>query len=169
MNKQLLASSPNGFQRLFLKFAASRAGAWILAPIAGPIDRAMFRWSGGRTALGLWLTGLPVVNVNTIGAKSGLRRSVPLLGIPDGDKVILIASSWGRSSAPDWSYNLRANPEASLTAKGQTAEYVAREVFGEEKETCWRKAMALYAGFDGYKERAGREIPVFVLEPRPVE
>jgi hypothetical protein len=41
----------------------------------------------------------------------------------------------------------------------------AREVFGEEKNKWWKRADAAYSEFPGYRARAGREIPVFVIEP----
>ncbi|MCW5864005.1 MAG: nitroreductase family deazaflavin-dependent oxidoreductase, partial [Anaerolineae bacterium] len=46
--------------------------------------------------------------------------------------------------------------------------YVAREVVGEERAACWAKAVAVYPGYEAYARRAGREIPVVVVEkPRP--
>ena len=43
----------------------------------------------------------------------------------------------------------------------------AREVFGEEKAEWWKLADAAYSEFPNYRARAGREIPVFVIEPVP--
>jgi hypothetical protein len=45
-------------------------------------------------------------------------------------------------------------------------QYKAREVFDEEREAYWMKAVSYYAGYEKYKERAShRHIPVMLLEP----
>jgi deazaflavin-dependent oxidoreductase (nitroreductase family) len=108
-----------------------------------------------------------VVTLSTIGAKSGQLRTVPLIGISDGDKVVLIASNWGRKRHPAWYHNLRANPEATLSIQGRTGTYIAHETTGGEREEYWRRAVDLYAGYAAYQRRAGgRRIPVMVLTPK---
>ncbi len=102
------------------------------------------------------LAGLPVVMVTTIGAKSGQPRSLPLVAIPDGENVILIASNFGQKHHPAWYYNLRAHPEVQLTYEGQTVAYTARETTGEERERCWQRAVDLYSGYPLYERRAAR-------------
>jgi hypothetical protein len=44
-------------------------------------------------------------------------------------------------------------------------EMLAREVFGEEKDEWWKRADAAYSKIPAYRARAGREIPMLVLEP----
>jgi deazaflavin-dependent oxidoreductase (nitroreductase family) len=113
------------------------------------------------------LAGLPVVTVITIGAKSGQLRSLPLIAIPDGENVILIASNYGQKHHPAWYYNLHAHPEAQLTYEGRTVTYTAHETTGTERERCWRRAVDLYSGYASYQERTGqRQIGVFVLIPQ---
>jgi deazaflavin-dependent oxidoreductase (nitroreductase family) len=89
------------------------------------------------------------------------------VGIPDGERLILIASNWGQAKHPAWYYNVKANPQVTITRDGVTRPYVAREVMGEERERCWAKAVALYPGYRGYAARAGRGIPVIVLKESP--
>jgi len=114
------------------------------------------------------LAGLPVVTLTTTGARSGLPRSLPLVGIEDGDRVVLIASNYGRSRHPAWYYNLRAHPEVRLSIRERTGVYLAREATAAEHEAYWRAAVALYRGFEAYQKRAGRaarRIPIMVLTP----
>ena len=130
------------------------------------------RLSGGKSTAMTMLSGLPVVTLTAVGAKSGEVRSVPLIAMPDGDNLFFIASNWGRSFHPGWYYNLSANPEATISIKGQTAKYIAHEAAGEERERCWRTAVDNYAGYAAYERRAGdRTIPIMVLTPvrEPVE
>lgn len=132
------------------------------------MDRVALTLSRGRTTAAGPLTGLPVVTLNTIGAKSGLPRSVPLIGIPDGEQIVLIGSNFGQSHHAAWYYNLKAHPQVTLTIDNQTRPYLAREAEGEEREQYYRQAIALYPGYADYRQRAGaRQIPVMVLTPQP--
>ena len=93
-------------------------------------------------------------------------RTVPLVALQDGDKVILIASNFGRVHSPAWYYNLRAHPTASLEFNGCSNVYLAHEATGREREFYWQKGEELYPGFTGYAKRAGvRRIPIMVLTP----
>ena len=95
--------------------------------------------------------GLPVITLNTIGAKSGQLRSTPLIGIPDGDRYVLIASNFGQAHHPAWYYNLKKHPQATVTLRGHTADYVAGEASGEEYDRLWQSAVALYGGYAAYR------------------
>lgn len=152
--------------RLTRKTISTRPIAWLLSHTAHLFDRFLMSLTGGRYSLAALITGLPVINLTTTGAKSGRPRTVPLLGIPDGPNLILIASNWGRGRHPGWYYNLRANPEVQVEADGRTAAYMACEVDGPERERCWQTAVQCYPGYEAYKKWAGgREIPVIVLTP----
>lgn len=158
------ADSPNAAQGVVRRIIATRPAAWALARTIHHLDGAVMRLSGGRTTAAALFSGLPVVTVTTIGAKSGRPRSVPLVAVPDGDRLILIASNWGQAKHPAWYYNVKAHPDVTVTAGGETRRYVAREVMGEERAACWARAVAVYPGYEGYAARAGREIPVVVVE-----
>jgi len=131
------------------------------------LDRTALRLSGGRFTVTSAFVRAPIVLLTTTGAKSGLPRTVPLLAFPDGDKVVVIASSFGNTKHPAWYLNLRANPRATLAFHGEPDRpYVAREASGAEREMYWQRAAHAYPGYNAYKERTeGREIPVMVLEP----
>ena len=120
--------------------AASRLGAWIFARTLHPLDRLLLRLSRGRVSIPGVLTGLPVVMLTTIGAKSGKLRTVPVVGLSDGDKVVVIASNFGQARHPAWYYNLRAHPEATLELPGRTGRYLAREATPAEWQIYWRRA-----------------------------
>lgn len=149
------------------RIASSRLGARFFSRSLHHLDRVFIRLSGGRSSLTALLTGLPVLTVTTIGARSGEPRSVMLVGVPDRERVILIASNWGRPHHPAWCHNLRANPETTLTYRGVSERYLARQVYGVERDACWNRAVHLYAGYEDYMRRVGgREIPVFLLTPK---
>jgi len=151
-----------GVQRV----AASNFGSWLLRDRLGQIDKPLLRLTNNRLSLTSLLAGLPVIVLETIGAKTGLSRQTPLAAIPDGEKIILIASNFGNHRHPAWYYNLKANPAVKVIQGNMSAGYLACQAFGEEREQYWKKAVEMYGGYQAYEQKAGdREIPVIVLEP----
>jgi len=161
----LVFHPPNAAQRTLKRIAALAPVAWLLARTLRHLDAATLKLSGGRTTATSLLTGLPVIYLTTTGAKSGQPRTTPLICGVDGDRLILFATNFGGQKNPAWSYNLRANPVATVTYRGRTAAYRSREATPAERDRYWPLADAIYAGYAAYRERAAhREIPVFVLE-----
>ena len=40
--------------------------------------------------------------LTTTGAKTGQQRVWPVLGVPDGDNLVVMASNWGQRQHPAW-------------------------------------------------------------------
>ena len=158
----------NRVQRALRRCGATRPGSWMFARILHHIDRPVHRLTHGRTTFTSMITGLPVVLLTTTGARTGLTRSMPLLGLPTAEGVAVIASNYGQARNPGWCYNLRRNPQATLTLAGQTTAVHAVEVDGQQREQIWTAGLRVYPGWTAYQRRtAGRRIPVFVLTPQP--
>jgi deazaflavin-dependent oxidoreductase (nitroreductase family) len=152
------------WERSPARLAALRLGSWLFVRVFSRIDRFLLRLSGGRLS---FAAGQPILLLTTRGAKTGHRRSTPLLYVADGADIVLIASSGGSPRHPAWSYNLRAHPEATLLLQGREGHYRAREAHGEERERLWRKAVEAYAGYEAYSRwTGGRKIPVMILSPQ---
>ena len=158
---------PHRWQLLVQRIAAIRPVTRFFSLCLPFLDRQLIRWSRGRTSLTSLMTGFPIVTLRTVGARSGVPRENPLVGIPcDQGSYILIASNWGQERHPAWYHNLRAHPCVQLLRGGLVHEYVAHEAEGEERAVCWRRAVEVYAGYEAYRHRAGeRRIPVIVLTP----
>ena len=125
--------------------------------------RGVFRLSGGRAFGGMF--GMPVLELTTVGAKSGKTRSV-MLTTPvsyQGNPVI-VASKGGDPHSPAWFHNLVANPDVTVTLKGATAPMRARVATAEERAELWPKVVDSYKGYGGYQEKTSREIPLVILE-----
>jgi len=75
------------------RMASTKLGARASSSILHRLDKFTIQRSNGRYSLSNFLGGTPIVTLTTIGAKSGRPRTMPLIGIPDGDNVILIASN----------------------------------------------------------------------------
>ena len=108
----------------------------------------------------------PHLLLDHVGAKSGKRRTSPLLYTKDGDDLVIIASKGGNPKHPAWYHNLRANPDTEVQIGGERRRVHARTAEGEERERLWNKAVAQYGGYAGYQKRTKRQIPVVVLERR---
>ncbi len=139
--------------------------AWFFARALHHLDRPVRRLSQGRQSLTSLLTGLPIVSLTTVGARSGQRRAVPLIGVPDGERIVIIASNYGQTRQPAWYYNLKANPDCTATIGGTERTLTARELEGAEREAAWNLDLRVYPPRALYAQRTSRQIPVIVLEP----
>jgi deazaflavin-dependent oxidoreductase (nitroreductase family) len=125
----------------------------------------LYRRTGGR--LGHTVPGLgPILLLDHVGAKSGTKRTAPLIYVEDGENVVLVGSKGGFPTNPAWFYNLKANPDTAVQIKGERRRVRARVARPEERDRLWTKAVETYSGYKTYQARAGREIPLVVLEPR---
>ncbi len=156
---------PNALQRLLHRVLMLPRVTAFIAPRVHQIDKAILRLTGGKFSLSE-LLGWNIIQLTTLGAKTGQPRTMPLIALFDGERLALIASSFGRAHNPGWYYNLKAHPECSVQWNGRTGKYVAHEAAGDEYDRYWRFAVSSYEGYEKYKERAGRNIPVMVLEPK---
>jgi deazaflavin-dependent oxidoreductase (nitroreductase family) len=157
----------NRLQRSLRRLGASRPGAWLFARVLHRIDRPVHRLTRGRHTLTGLLAGFPVVMLTTTGARSGVARTVPVLGLPTDGGLAVVASSFGRRRHPAWHHNLRANPDAVVTVDGVARAVRAVEAGGERRARIWREGLAVHPGWSQYERRAAhREIAVYVLEPR---
>lgn len=142
--------------------------AKLYGRIQQPADTLVYRASRGRTTLTSWLAGVRLVMLTTTGARTGRPRTLPLLGLHDGEAIVVIASNFGRPRHPAWYLNLRAHPQAWVAVDGVTRAVEARELAGDERERHFLRAVEIYPGFERYRRwAAGRAIPVLRLEPRP--
>ena len=159
-------SEANPLRKLVRRIAATAPGSWILARTLHHVDRVVYRVTRGHTTLAALLSGLPVIMLTTTGSKSGRRIASPLLGMPEGDGIVIVGSNFGRPHHPGWIHNLRADPRASVEMNGSTHEVVAHEVTGEERDRLMALATEIYPGFPAYVKRAApRYIRVMRLIP----
>ncbi|NLT53788.1 MAG: nitroreductase family deazaflavin-dependent oxidoreductase [Actinomycetales bacterium] len=123
----------------------------------------LYQVSGGR--LGTRIGHLEQVLLTTTGRRTGARRTVPLLGIPHEDGVLLVASAGGSERHPDWYLNVLADPEVVLRRGRRSTRMHARPADPVERAAWWPVAVATFDGYRRYQERTAREIPVVVCRP----
>jgi len=120
-----------------------------------------FRANGG--VIGGHFEEMNLLLVHTTGAKSRLERINPVAQISDGDRYVIIASKGGAPTNPDWFYNLKANPEVTIEVGSQKFPALAAITEEPERSELFEKISSQYPGFDDYKEKTKRVIPVVTL------
>jgi deazaflavin-dependent oxidoreductase (nitroreductase family) len=154
----------NAVQVAMQHVAGSRPGAWLFARTLCHIDKALLRLSRGQVTVPAVVAALPVLTVTTTGARTGQRRTTPLLGVPAGDDIAVIGTNFGQSRTPAWYHNMRADPKVEVTYRNKTVKAVAREAGDAEKQAIWDRARPVYVGYDAYANRIkNREIHVMIL------
>jgi F420H(2)-dependent quinone reductase len=110
--------------------------------------------------------GPPMLLLDHVGARSGKRRTTPLVYLRDGEDVVVVASKGGSPRHPAWFHNLRAHPETTVQVGSRRRPVTARVATPAERSRLWPKVVALYRGYEGYQRRTKRQIPLVILEAR---
>jgi deazaflavin-dependent oxidoreductase (nitroreductase family) len=117
-----------------------------------------------------WSAGsMPVLELTTLGRKSGQPRAVMLTSpIQQGDDLVIVASRGGDDHHPAWFLNLRDHPDVQVALGGAPKRpYRARVATDEERAELWPTIEATYRGYAGYQRKTDREIPLAILTPTP--
>jgi deazaflavin-dependent oxidoreductase (nitroreductase family) len=127
--------------------------------------RYLLKLSGGR--LGWDVGDMPVIELTTVGRKSGLPRSVMLTSpLQDGDAIVVVASRGGDDQYPAWFLNLRDNPDVEVIVKGGPKRRMrARVATPEQRARMWPLVAAAHSNYAGYQTKTQREIPLVLLDP----
>ena len=116
-------------------------------------DRSKFEGPGSRSLLLL----------TTTGAKSGKRHTTPMMYIPDGDRLLVIASNIGAEKHTDWYHNIVAHPEVTVEVGTRTYDATAIVTQGEERQQLWTSIVEKYPFFADHQTKTTRQIPVIAL------
>jgi deazaflavin-dependent oxidoreductase (nitroreductase family) len=108
--------------------------------------------------------GRPLLLLTTTGAKSSLRRTTPMMYVPDGDRLLIIASNAGAPAHPDWYRNLLAHPQATVEVGADTFDASAVVLEGTERQQLWDRIVQQYPFFIEHQAKITRQIPVIALE-----
>ena len=138
-----------------------------------PSDRMLKTMNGiHRVILGVtrgkagWTAGkMPVLELTTIGRKSGEPRSCLLTSpLEDNGEIVIVASRGGDDHHPAWYLNLLETPQVQVSYKGAPHKIMtARTANSEERARMWPIVAGAYKGYAGYQEKTSREIPLVIL------
>ncbi|HEX7244650.1 MAG TPA: nitroreductase family deazaflavin-dependent oxidoreductase [Solirubrobacterales bacterium] len=128
---------------------------------------ALYRLSRGR--LGGHIPGWPEARIALLdhtGAKTGAKRTSPVMYLEDGEAIVVMASKAGQPTNPAWFHNLMAHPDTTIQTGPTVHQVHASLTTGEERARLWSRFVEMYPGADFYRRNAeGREIPIVALDP----
>jgi deazaflavin-dependent oxidoreductase (nitroreductase family) len=126
------------------------------------IARMVHRITGSK------MGGRPLLYLNTVGAKSGQRRTAVVMPFREGDgSWLIVASKGGAASHPSWFYNLAAHPDqVEVEFEGRKTPVTPQTLTGEERATAWRRITSERPNFASYETKTDRHIPVVRLTAR---
>ena len=129
---------------------------------------ALYRWSGGR--LGGHMPGVAAARIlllDHVGARTGARRTSPLMYQREGDALAVVASKAGQPTHPAWFHNLRAHPETTIQIGSAVHPVRARLATDDERARVYPRFAEQFPAYREYQQWAApRQIPVVILEPR---
>ena len=129
------------------------------------LHRGLLKVTFGRVG---WTAGpMPVLELTTIGRKSGQPRSVMLTSpVQEGDTWVVVGSRGGDDVHPAWVLNVRDHPEVEVSLQGKPKQSMrARVANAEERARLWPQVTTVHKGYADYQEKTAREIPLILLEP----
>ena len=124
-----------------------------------------FEASGGAEAN--TMRGVPIIVLTSVGARTGKLRKTALMRVEHDGRYAVVASKGGSPEHPVWYWNLVGHPHVELQDGSAKRDYDARLVEGAERDEWWARSVDVWPDYAKYQTRTDREIPVFVLEPRP--
>ncbi len=134
---------------------------WLLGLITR-VQRWLYVQTDGR--IGASFFGMQMLLLTTVGRRSGIRRTVPLLYVTDAERFIVVGSNAGDDRAPAWWLNLQRHPHARIQVGADHYAVKAREAEAEETQRMWGLLTDSYHYYEDYRRRTAREIPIVVLE-----
>src|SRR5437764_11204726 len=147
---------------------ASRRGLYMGRRATKP-HVALYRISRGKLANHLpGLPGARILLLDHTGAKTGRKRTSPVMYYRDGSLIAVAASQAGQPTNPAWFHNLKATPETTIQIDAETRYVRARVATDDERERLWPKFVAMCPDYEVWQQLANpRQIPILILEPHP--
>lgn len=140
-----------------------RALARMMQRAVMTLHARLYQISGGR--IGGQMFNSPVLLLTTTGRKTGKQRVTPLLYLPDGAEMVVVASNGGAAKDPVWWLNLQAQPLAQVQVGRTRLNVHAQQATPEQKPRLWNLLTNMYPSYTSYQQRTTRPIPVIILTP----
>ncbi|HEY2949536.1 MAG TPA: nitroreductase/quinone reductase family protein [Micromonosporaceae bacterium] len=130
----------------------NRIGVWMYRALDGRLS------SGSAKA--------QVLMITTPGRRTGIPRSTCVRYVDTVDGFVVWGTASGSPHDPDWFRNLRQARVADVRVRAKRLQVRPRELAGPERDAMWNDVVLVQAPeVEKYARRAGRTIPVAVLEP----
>jgi F420H(2)-dependent quinone reductase len=135
-----------------------------LTRIGNRIGVWLYRVSNGR--LGSGSKNVRVLMITTPGRRTGIPRSTCVRYLDTAEGFVVWGTASGARHDPDWFRNLRRASVAEVQVRDRRMLVRPRELIGDERDAIWKGVVLARAPeVSKYAKRAGRTIPVAVLQP----
>ena len=139
--------------RHWMKHTGGQIGVW------------MYRRLDGRLSSGS--KNVHVLMITTPGRKTGTPRSTCVRYLESPEGYVVWGTGSGSKNDPDWFRNLRKANAADVQIMARHLKARPRELLGDERDAMWKDVILAEAPeVEKYARRAGRVIPVAVLQPQ---
>jgi deazaflavin-dependent oxidoreductase (nitroreductase family) len=128
------------------------------------MHKLIWNASGGR--LGRNVAGMPVLELETIGRKSGQPRRILITYVECEGAPTIIGTNAGRDADPAWVLNLRSRPAARARWDGRWRGVTAVELDGQDHAKAWEAGVSANPGYEEYRRGLTRAVPIMRLEQR---
>lgn len=125
------------------------------------LHRRILAASSGRI-LGR-MGGHQLLILTTTGRRTGQPHSTPVIGIPNGEDWLMVASNGGAATQPLWVRNIAANPQVTVRCGERTGNFRARILAGPERSRRWPELVQAYPPYARMQAKTDRELPVVLL------
>lgn len=149
----------------------------LLRLMTGPLGHRLDRWCVRHTGLSFisWQAardrGIPYqpsLLLTTMGRRSGIRRSVVLPYVADGDRLVVVASNAGGAKAPAWVGNLTACPLCEVIVgrrRRAMRGYVAKDAERDRLMDIVAARRPHVYNYEYHARRNGRCLDLVILAP----
>lgn len=145
------------------RLGATRLGVWIIKHVVSPVDRLVYRLTGGRVA-SVRGSAESILLLTTIGRRSGQERTTPVFYLGTPDRLVICNVNPGFERTNPWVLNLRAKSLARVQIGSHRGTYHARMATEEEVAHHWPQLIRLWPAYQAHFERSGQRT-IFILEP----
>lgn len=101
-----------------------------------------------------------LVLLTTVGAKSGKKRTTPMMHVETDDGILVVASANAAPKDPKWFHNIEADPRVHVEEADEEYDGQATVLTGVRRATEWKKLIADFPFFEEHQAKVDREIPL---------
>jgi deazaflavin-dependent oxidoreductase (nitroreductase family) len=132
----------------------------------GWVGRHVRRYVESGGTRGHRFNGNDALLLTTRGRRTGRLRRTALYYGRDGERYVVVATALPGGGDPSWYLNLLHNPAVVLQVRTEIFAAMATPASASERPRLWSLMVKAVPKYLVYEERAGRDLPVVVVERR---
>lgn len=150
-----------------------KAARFLFSVLQGPFH-LLFGLVGDKVRI----QGRPLLELETLGAKTNAKRSTFLAWFPDtpagikskssdvADAWVVVASNAGSPRHPAWLLNMAKHPDNVWITTGRRRIKVVPETLeGDDRDVVWQAIISVAQAYANYQRGTDRVIPLIRLKP----